>query len=255
MPYEALNPASGVAAPTTAIGSPLFENGMTLEDYITELRPLLQGRVDIEEERYPVYVNLAYVDLVTSLKIPEAQGSLAITLVSGSNIYLLPDVVQALTYVSLQDPDLTDERDKGRPLAKIDLFLYRGRNHHTGRPKEFFRLNNMLVLWPTPGEDEAGQLVTIDFRIRPRDLENPNHCMILPSEWSEPLLWSARHKLLEALQEWEAAASAENAYVKSVRKRLDTEALEDDTRIVRSSVPTRASRLRKTRKRYYGMDE
>lgn len=254
MPYAALDPALAQAAPTTTIGDPVTgADRMTRGEFIRELRPLLQGRTDIEEERYVIYLNLAYVDLVTGLKIPEAQGSLDITLVEDQYLYMLPDSVHAITYAALHDPDLTDKLDKGRPLDKIDLSLFRGRNHHTDRPREFFRYGSMLVLWPTVNEDLG--VVSIDFRVRPRWMTTNDHQTILPSEWDEPLLWSARHKLLESLQEWEAAATAENAYIKSVRKRLDTEALEDDTRIVRSSVPAVAFRTRKTRLRYYGMDK
>lgn len=253
MPYNALDPATAQSLPSTTIGDPLLLGSkMSRAEFIQELRPLLQGRTDIEEDRYGIYLNLAYVDLVTSLKIPEAQASLDITLVEGQPLYLLPDSVQAITYAALHDPDLTDKRDKGRPLDKIDLSLYRGRNHHNEEPREFFRHGSMLVVWPTPDADEG--VVSIDFRVRPRWMIQPGHRTILPSEWDEPLLWSTRHKLLEALQEWEAAAVAENTYIKSVRKRLDTEALEDDTRIIRSSVPDYEFRTRKPRLRFYGVD-
>lgn len=252
MPYSALDPTLAQAAPLTDIGEPRLGTGMTREQFIRELRPLLQGRTDIEEERYALYLNLAYVDLVTSLKITEAQASLDLTLIEGQYLYLLPPVVQSISYAALHDPDLTDKRDKGRPLDKIDLFLYRGRNHHSAEPKEFFRYGSMLIVWPTPDQHEG--VISIDFRVRPLWLTNPQHSTILPTEWDEPLLWSARHKLLESLQEWEAAAVAENTYIKAVRKRLDTEALEDDTRIIRSSVPDVAFRTRKPRLRDYALD-
>src|SRR5687768_10752533 len=106
MPYAAFDRALAAAAPVTTIGAPRAANGMTLTDLQAEVTSLLLGRTDIGEARRLLYINLAYTDLVTSLKIADMKASLTFSVTADQSLYLLPSAVFAIRSVAVLNPDL-----------------------------------------------------------------------------------------------------------------------------------------------------
>lgn len=208
---------------------------MNFLDLENELGDLLMDRSDVEPERLQRYINLAYTDMVTSLKIAEMRASISLVTVADQPFYLLPGAVFAIEGAAIIEEGEAF-LESGRPLAVSDLSSYRGRPLRSAPVTEFFRHGDMLVLWPTP---EGVATVALDFWVRPDWLEDPADCPILGLEWHEGILLSARHKMLAALQEWEASMIAQNEYVSFVRKRMDVRAVEDEGKVMRSSVPGR----------------
>lgn len=231
MPFLVLDPAAAAAAPVTTLGAPRTGvEGKTFDSMQDELRDMLGGRTDVEA-KLGGWINDAQVDLITSVDTDEAKGSLAITTVVGQAMYLLPTVVDNIQTISLNDSTLPDG---GYPLEKTDKFGYRAQMTLSDYPTKYFRERNILVLWPTP---DAAYSITIDFRIRPSYMTLTTHQPILDKEWHRAIILRAREMAFDDLMEFDKAGPAENSVTRTVRRRENREANEDENRAPRSSVP------------------
>lgn len=238
MPYYDLDPntAQVIPAPNPNPASPLINVGLNLGAARDELRSMLQGRTDIEDARLNFWLNRAYIDLATSMaKQDELRGSLTFNTAEDERHYLLPSTVTTTLGVSRSD---TDSVWGGVPLEKTDLLWYRRqkdlRDVSDRRPTHFFRLNRLLVLWPTPNDSYE---ITLDYRYEPEILTADNQSPILRQEWHEAWLILARKKILSAVGEFEASMAVNNEFVGHMRVRLDREAGEDENKVISSSVP------------------
>lgn len=245
MPHIALDRTQAEAAVTTTVGAPVPLNGMSLENFDDELHAMLIGRTDTSSTRRRLWINMAYSDLCTSLKLEEVRASIEIPLVADAFMYRLPSAVYAIIAASVIDDD-EDPDYGGRPLEKSDLVAFRSHPLADSRPREYFKHGDMLVIWPTP--EVAGSLV-IDFWIRPTWMTVDAHCPILYSEWHEGILLKARHKAFIALQAYDQSMIANNDFVQFMRSRQDVRAIESETMHYRSSVPRSEGMLNRPRGR------
>lgn len=241
MPYSVLDKASAAPAPVTTLGAPLISQGQTLDSLREELDASLGGRADILTPRYDLWLNEAYTDLCTSLELDELKGSLALTLVPAQAVYTLPYVVSTIIGAALVLPT-SENYNGGYPLDKTDLSAYRSLVAASGDPEVYFRMNDLLVFYPTP---KAARTIALDFRIRPLPLTLGTHSPILGVEWHEAIKLGARFRAWKALMQYDKAEPAENDYIKLVRRRTDRQATEDEGRVVGSSVPRDISQLRR----------
>jgi hypothetical protein len=243
MPYIALDPTAAAPAPPTTIGDPLIDGPKVLQDFVMELDSLLSGRDDVTPERLAQWVNMAYVDLATSLRIDELKASMVVSTVEDGYLYALPDAVFSLLGAATADEDSIRG---GYPLEKIDLDEFRRRSGEAGRLEAYFRYGSLLVVWPRP---LAVGAVAIDFRVRPAymtDLEH--HSPILRQEWYEAILLNAKRIAFSSLKEQENAMIANNELIASIRKRLDRSALEHEGMVTRSSSPRHPMELTRGRR-------
>lgn len=231
MPYIVLDEASAQAAPTLTVGQPRTSVGETLASLRTELAAQLGNRDEADATRLNKWINWAYIDLWTSLKLEEAESSFSFNTVSGQALYALPFQVGTTIGASVVDSSNTYG---GVPLEKTDLRMYRMLEDESDRPRKYFRTNNVLVLYPTP---DAVYTVVVDFLSRPLPLVNDTDSPALDREWHEAILLNARKKGFSALLEFDKAMPAENDYISNVRRREDRDVEEDTGRIIRSSVP------------------
>lgn len=252
MPYNVLSQDLAETAPVTTLGAPLTEVGMTLAEMQDELDAMLGRRADIVPERFALWLNQSYTDICTSLDIDELKGGLGLLMIADQPLYLLPYAVSTIMGAAMVLP--TSVRiSGGYPLDKTDLTTYRSLEAEGDDPRMFFRLNNMLVVWPTP--DEARTLA-LDVRIRPQWLAATTDSPILGTEWHEGILLGARQRGFAALMEYDKAASAGNEFVTFMRRRTDREAKETEGRVIGSSAPQRMGSIRNRtlRPRYDGRE-
>lgn len=239
MPFIALDPAVAAPAPVTTLGAPRVSYGLTLADLSAELSKMLGRRDDVDTPRLEMYVNLGYVDLVTSIETGETDGSFVLDLVGDQPLYLLPDQVAAILSVAIIDPDEPIDYG-GRLLESMDRNTYRMHRIMVGKAHHYFRHGNMLVAYPTP--EFEGEAV-VDFRIRPDFLTAANHSPMLGVEWHEGVLLAARWKMFAALLEPGMAIAAQNDYVNFVRRRISMTGIEKQQTVGRSEVIRSARQL------------
>ena len=235
MPYIVLDPSAAEAAPVTTLGDPLVSSGETLASMRGEMVGQLGNRVDLFEGgngRVHLYLNQSYIDLATSLKLDELQGSIALDLVAGQSMYMLPSWIIFTTLGTV----FVDSSHPlgGRPIEKIDFHRYRSLSVLDGEPQQYFRYGNMIVFYPTP---EAAGSVVLDFRLRPRLLTDDTHSPILGYEWHEVILLGAKQRAFSAMLEFDKAMIAQNEVTNLVRRKMDIAAEETDGMIVGSAVP------------------
>lgn len=240
MPFTLLAPEYAAPAPATTLGAPKTSVGMTLSSMTNELDALLGRRADVDTERFELWLNLAYVDLCTSLNIDELKGSLGIELEEGQAHYMLPEIVDTIIGASLVLPSSVN-RLGGYPLDKMDLATYRSLADDDDEPRIFFRHTDMLVVWPTPS---AARTLALDIRIRPQWMAESTDSPILGTEWHEGILLGARQRGFSALMEYDKAAAAQNEYIGFVRRRTDREAKEQEGRVIGSAAPHKLEQIR-----------
>lgn len=237
MPYNALDPTTATAIVAPTLLAPYTNQGETLASMREELLLQLGGQGDIPPARLNKWINWAYLDLWTSLKLDEGRVGLSFDTIGGQGLYLLPYQFMSSLAVAVED-------DKsiygGRPLEQTDLRSYRMYEDKDGNPTHFFRYGNILVLYPTP---KGAQTIFLEFRGRPLKLVNDTDSPRIPDEWHESIILNARKKGFSGLMEFDKALPAENEYINSIRRRQDTEGNEDENQIIRSAVPRNGQML------------
>ncbi len=248
MPYTVLDRSTAAAAQATTLGDPLTaDNGLSFQELVDELDAQLLSRTDISATRHLLFINQAYADICSSLKLDEMRASISIPVVDTQPLYLLPSAIYSIEQMSILEP-VAVSSSEGRPLEMIDLGAYRSRPDEDSQVREWFRHTGMLVVWPTP--NYAGATFGLDFRIRPTAASGALGAIwpILPYEWHETIVLLAKQKALVAVRDYTMAQITQNEFVNMVRRRLDPSALDEDKRPMRSSVPRHTSQLRKKRK-------
>lgn len=243
MPYTVLDPSTAAAAPVLTLGAPKTNYGKTLLALRTRLQRQLSNRDDLDATVFDELINDAYIDICSSLKLPELLGSYTFNTLVGQPLYMLPDSVEYIRHVSIVDSTLYAMYG-GRPLEKIDLDAYRKEPVLQAEPMDFFRENEMLVLYPTPNSIKT---ISVDIKIEPQPLVADTDSPILPVAFHEVILKAARAKAYEETSEFDLAALADNAWIGLLRRKEDPLAEEETGRLVRSSVPRRSSDLFRAR--------
>jgi len=246
MPYYVLDvsEATPIPPPEEDPAEPQMGVGITLGMAREEIRASLQGRIDIEDTRIDFWLNRAYLDLASSrYKADELKYSLRFETEEDQPLYYLPVSIDTTLEVLRVDPN---SLHGGVPLEKKDLVWYRRQKEtryiEDRRPSAFFRMNRLLVLWPTP--DDVYEII-LDYRFSPRQLEGDSDSPMLKQEWHEAWLTLARKKILSAVGEHEASIAVGNEFAGHVRTRLDREGGEEENKIVSSSRPRTQRELRR----------
>lgn len=245
MPYNVIDPAAAAPAPATVIGAPKTNVGKTFLEMQTRLARQLINRTDVTPDMRKEWINDAYIDICSSLKLPELFGSFAITTIVDQPFYMLPDIVEYLRQAAVVDP-VTYSFYGGRPLTKITLETYRKQPDETDAVASYFREGEVFVVWPTP---DSITTIAVDVKVQPAPLVDDTDCPIIPIQFHEVILKAARAKAFDDLQEFDRAALAENSWISLLRRKEDPLAEEETTLLVGSSVPRRASDLIRSRSR------
>lgn len=239
MPFLALDPAAAEAAPATTLGVPLQNEGMTLGEFRGRLNLMLGGRSDVTPTILDQWINAAYIDICSSLELEELKGSLVMSTVVDQYLYLLPLAVRGVRFVSVIDIETYGELG-GRKLTMTDLTSFRRSIERSDEPEEFFRVNKILVINPKPTNI---RVLSLDVWIRPTKLVDDADSPIVPEEWHEAILRNARTMAHSDLREWEAAAITGNDFVNTVRRKEDPDAMEEENKVIGSSVPRKRHQL------------
>lgn len=230
-------PATGFAVPKTGIG-------LTLADMEAELRSMIGNRDDISATRLRLWINLAYVDLVTALDLESAEGSIQFTTVAGESLYRLPAEVAAIHALAAINPNQVEYPEYGgHPLDPVTKEDYRMLPEMTGEvPGKYFRQDDLLIIYPEP---ETAVDMVMDFVLRPDFMANDTDSPILPVEWHEGILLGARKKVFRVLLEPALAAEAANDYTEFIRDRRDPREADDKFRKPSAQPISRQSQLRR----------
>lgn len=220
MPFLVLDPSTAAVAPSTTAGAPLVSVGDTLLTMRTELGAELGNRDDVLAPRLNSWINWGYRNVAGMLELNELHSSVALTIVASQPFYLIPVQVASIDRLSVIN-DVTYPIDGGRELAMIDAPHYRALRALTDEPTSYFRVGRMVVLWPTPLNARSGAL---DFKVRPDDLVLDTDSPRISVEFHESILLSARHRAFRSLLNFQAAASALNDFLTTIRPLLNTDA-------------------------------
>lgn len=257
MPFQVIDPTTAVAAPVTTLGDPLTPvlpatelPGKSLVVMRTQLDIELGGRTDFQDQMFDIWINDAYIDLASSLELDELKGSILLPIIAGQPLYNLPRIIRAIRNLSIVDTQNYGTLG-GRKISKSNLDEYRKLRELDEEPTKYFRERGVLVLWPTP---KNARDLALDFWIRPEPLVDDNHYPILPPEYHEVIVRNARAKAHSDLREFDKSAITNNEMIGLVRRKQDTDELEEEDRVIGSSVPRRRSQLYRTSKPWSDSD-
>jgi hypothetical protein len=220
-----------------SLGAPLVSQQETLLSLSNELLLTLGARTDVTADRLARWINQAYLDLPTSVDIPEFHVGIQFNTVLSQPLYLLPTTIIRTKRASMID-SVDFSSDGGTPLRKIDPDYYRKLPDQEDVVGMYFYSQKLIVLYPTPN---AARTIVVDAYIRPQLLEDDTDSPIFAPEWYEALLLSARAKAFRSLLEWEAGATAENDFVAHVRRKINPQA-EERSGMVAAFRPARSYR-------------
>lgn len=247
MPFRALDPATAVAAPVTLIAAPNVSVGETLSSLRDELTLELSTRGDVDPTRINKWINWGYQNVAGMLKINELKRNLVIVTVAGQPFYMLPIQVRSIMYASVRDSGnfirggielLPSNEGEYRRQSDSSTIYNRG-------PRNYFRYGRMLVVYPDP---ITVQSVDLDVYIRPDDLVADTDSPLLPKEFHEALLLSAKHRAWRSLRNYQEANLAANDMLTVLRPLIDTDAEEADNVSRGLTVARKASDLTRSRR-------
>lgn len=230
MPYTVLDPTLAQAAPAITYGLPegagLHPNGKSLLAMRTRLRLEFGNRsvADMPDATINEWINDSYLDITAGMETPESKRSFQITVVAGQALYMLPATVDGVRSVAAYDSTSTDD-GRGQPLEKSDSFKFRKRPAQNGDPLEWFREQQMLVLWPTPDES---LILTVDAKIKYTKLAADTDYPAIGDEWHEALLKGAKYRGWEALQNDNKALLAMNEQSRLLQRKDDKDGRDQD---------------------------
>lgn len=237
MPYDIIDTATAPQIAGT-FGAPLTSVGKTLSKLQTDVAAKVKNRADVDPSTLTTAINDAYQEMSAELDIEELTGAqVSFTATIGQASYKLPVAVFALDVVQYVDATLSNG---GYPLWKIDEQKYFRLEVAHGVPTHYFRFQNYLVLWPTPN---AACKIAATFDIRPQNLVNPTDSPIFDAQWHLALVHKARAILLELLDDATGAAQAQNAYLNSIRPKINKASRETQGSYMTISSPRRRSDL------------
>jgi hypothetical protein len=217
-------------------GEPLTNVGKTLGGMKTRLRVELGGRTDLTDELLTEWINDSYLDIATSLRLPSLNRSTGFNTIAGEESYILPGDMGVIKTVAWYELDGT----RGGKVAKGDIDAYRKLPPQTGEPQLYAREGDILVLWPTPS-DVFG--LSLDFKAKVRKLVLDTDSPIIDEEFHEAIYLGSKARGMDAAQNYLAADRFENAQLKSIRKKLDKEAEEDENKVGQLRPVRKASQL------------
>lgn len=234
MPFITLDESTAAAAPTTTLGAPLTSVGETLSSLRTELQAQFSGRTDVTTARYNLWINKAYREVCSMVRLRETMGSVPFSLVASQPFYLIP--VQVASALRLALVDTTDYPiEGGRELRQIDYGVWRTLDDITvpasgidAVPTSWFRWRRMIVVWPTP---QTSYTANLDCMIRPDDLVNDTDSPLLPIEFHDSILKRARAIGCYAVRQWTEGAAAQNDFLVTIRPLTNTDAEETVTQV------------------------
>lgn len=227
MPATVLDPSLAAPAPTVAFGGPddasLHPQGKPLSALRSRLVKELGNRTDITNNNTDFitvdeWINDAYLDLWESLGLPESHRSFTLTLVAGQALYMLPPIVKTIRDVSGVD---ASDGTITQALRKTDVFAYRKLPVRDNDPTQWFREQQMLVVWPTP---TSAQILSVDCDVTVSKLTDPDHYPILDDKWHEALFKGAKYRGWEALQNDTKALTTQNEMARLVKRKDDRDA-------------------------------
>lgn len=228
MPYVALDPTLAAAAPAITYGLPeaasKHPRGKSLLSMRTRLRVELGNRsaVDLPDATVDEWINDSYLDMTGGMEFAENKKSFSFTTVVGQPFYLLPTTVDGVRTVSGYDPS-TDT--VGTALEKSDAFKYRKRPTQDGDPLEWFREQQMLVLWPTP---DRVLTLTVDAKILYAKLALDTDYPAIEDKWHEALFQGAKARGWEALQNDTKAELSNNRQARLISRKDDMDGRDQD---------------------------
>lgn len=228
MPQIALDPTVAAAAPAITYGLPetvsKHPRGKSLLMMRTRLRLELGKRseTDLPSSVLDEWINDSYLDLTGGMDFAENRRSYEFQTVAGQPFYLLPSTVDGVRMVSGYDPSTTV---KGTALEKSDYAKYRKRPDQDGDPLEWFREQQMLVLWPTPDETlTLSADVTILYAKLALDTDYP----AIEDKWHEALLQGAKARAWEGLQNDTKAELSTNRQSRLIQRKDDKDARDQE---------------------------
>ena len=219
MPFIPVTPGTATVIAGGPYGAPAVSGYKDLSTLRSELFYDLGSRTDIGNAQLDRYINDAYIDLATSLDIPEPKVSFAFTAVVEQPFYKLPSGVGAIRAVSVHDA--SDEDAGWRLTVHADASEWRMLANQKGVPRKAFREQGVLILWPMP---DSGYVVVVDAKVEPVKLTDPMTFPIFSQQYHEPLLKLAKSKAWDSLQNDEKTLTSEAAASRLINRKTNAEA-------------------------------
>jgi hypothetical protein len=228
MPYLVLDPTLAQIAPTLAFGAPEtaanHPMGKSLVMFRNRLKLELGNRTDIPDALWNEWINDSYLDLWTSIDLPERRTSFGLMMTAAQPFYALPVSVDGIRAISATDPSLATI---GGPLVNTDAASYRKLPVRSGDPEMWFREKNMLVVWPTPSRAFP---ISIDITLSPAPLVIDTDYPILEDKWHDALYRLAKARAWDAVQNDVKAGLNTNEAARLVQRRLSRDEEDSETK-------------------------
>lgn len=229
MPYNEFDFAGAVSVSATLLTNPTgIPDKRTLLEFRTRLQAEIAGRNDVTPEELDDYIFSGYKEVVGMVKPAETFVSFAFNLTAGEELYVFPQSLRNITFVSIRDT--TEDYEPGEPLDLIDLATWRKLEHMEGIPEACHRTFSgsrvYAAFWTKPA---AAYTVAIDGTAFPTKMVDDDEQTILGQDFDDIVQLYAKKWALEGLREYGEAGIIQNIATAQLRQLSDrtTEGRED----------------------------
>ena len=175
-------------------------------------------QVDVDDDRYDLWINLAYLDMAGTYAFPQLKQLSEATLQTNDRLVSLPSDLFAI--YSVRDATNNKKVTKASDIVFDNLDLT-----STGAYLEHYqRVGNMLELYP---KLSANCDVLIRYCRNFTLLTDDDHEPAFNINYHEGLMMLATAKGLRALFEYKKAMAEKNEYVAFMRSRMYEDEIED----------------------------
>lgn len=238
MPFDILDTETAPQLAGT-FGAPQSNVGKNLAKLRADLKLRLKSRGDLDVTELDDFINDAYLEVCSELKLDELRVQFAFTTVSGQASYKLPSGVGQLSGVRLVDSSW--------PVGGLDL-VYTEEDYYarlevaTDSPCRYMHVGEYLVLWPIPS---GTYRIAARGYTRPQPLVLDTDSPILRPELHLALSYRVSAVALSKLDGKDAAADDLALYLAAVRPKIDPATEERSNSPASISVPRSARDLRR----------
>jgi hypothetical protein len=160
---------------------------------------------DLDNDGCLLLLNRSFWELCNKVNFKEKERTVIITTADGVRKYHKPVSLDSVVALNFVDPDT----EKRVPLTRIGTWTYdnkyEGNTDARGRPEEYYREENYIVLHPTP---DAAYSVELRHKRTLEDLEDDNNAPIIPQEWHEIILMGAVTRTFLRFKDYKSAREA-----------------------------------------------
>lgn len=180
-----------------------------------------QNSTELPDEDVDEYLNMSLWELENNYPFRAKEGLLSTPLITDQYIYSISDSDLGIILDALQSISITDSKGKRTKLRRYtrSWFDENFDIENTGYPTAYLRENDLLYIYPVPGEDEEDLLLEIAILTSVESLvDGSQETTGLPRNWDELVVEGAINRAHFYNEDYNLSRAARNMQISKIKE-------------------------------------